>query len=106
MIKAKSSIIVKIDTTSKELKINKIFAYSQNLSTLNKDQKRLKTTNDVENNIRKYKAAKIFVAIEVFISMITIEEIHEVKNRISISNSYKTIINDLIHKIAYKKSSK
>ena len=93
-------MIVKINTTSKELEIDKVSAYSQNSSTLNKDQKRSKATNDAENDIRKYKAAKVFVAIEAFISMITIEKAHGVKNRIFISNNYEAIINDSIHEAA------
>ena len=34
--------------------------------------------------------------------MITIEKIHEVKNRISISNNYEAVINDSIHEAAWK----
>ena len=93
-------MIVKINTTLKKFKINKVFAYSQNLSILNKNQKKSKATNDVENDIRKYKTTKIFVAIENFISMITIEKAYEIKNRIFISNNYKTIINNSIYEAA------
>ena len=35
--------------------------------------------------------------------MITIEKAHGVKNRISISNNYKAIINNSIYKAAWKK---
>ena len=107
-VKQKPTFNVIIDKTSKELGIDNVPVYDDKsqskLVTLVPSQKRSRSSSDAEDQIRRYKATKVFTAITAFVAMMTTDQLHGIKNPVPIPDSYKAAINDPIHGAAWREA--